>query len=48
MPGGEIVPAKAWKTDDGRYLGHRKYQIVSAGPDLVFNTEDDITYPSRF
>ena len=25
----------------------RRYQIVSAGPDMTFNTEDDITYPDR-
>lgn len=31
----------------GRFLNHAKYQLISAGPDGVFNNEDDITYPER-
>lgn len=30
----------------GRYLNHAKYQLISAGPDGVFNSEDDVTHPS--
>lgn len=30
----------------GRYLNHAKYQLISAGPDGIFNTEDDISHPS--
>jgi len=29
----------------GRFLNHAKYQLISAGPDGMFNTEDDITHP---
>jgi prepilin-type N-terminal cleavage/methylation domain-containing protein len=44
--GGE-VPVRAWKTAEGGYLGGRKYQIVSAGPDRTFITGDDVTWPER-
>lgn len=38
--------ARPWKNPDtGAWLNPRKFQLVSAGPDLVFNTEDDIVYP---
>lgn len=40
------VEAKAMKDDKG-YLNPRKYQILSAGEDLQFGTEDDICYPPR-
>jgi len=46
--GGEVVDAKAWKRADGGFLGAGKYQIVSAGKDRVFNTDDDVTWPERF
>jgi len=45
---GEVVDAKAWKRADGGFLGAGKYQIVSAGKDRVFNTDDDVTWPERF
>ncbi|QDU83885.1 Type II secretion system protein G precursor [Planctomycetes bacterium Pla163] len=31
----------------GRYANHAKYQLISAGPDGTFETEDDIYYPSK-
>lgn len=31
----------------GRFYNHAKYQLISAGPDGIFNTEDDITHPAR-
>lgn len=40
--------ARAWRNPrTGGYLGGVKYQIVSAGPDSVFNTDDDLTWPER-
>jgi prepilin-type N-terminal cleavage/methylation domain-containing protein len=45
--GGAVIEAKAWKNAAGSYLGEGKFQIVSAGPDRVFNTDDDITWPER-
>jgi hypothetical protein len=42
------VDAHAWKNPDSNgWLGNRSFQIVSAGADLTFNTEDDLTIPSR-
>ncbi len=41
-------PARAWRNPNSNgYLGARRYQLVSAGPDMVFNTDDDITWPER-
>lgn len=31
----------------GRYIGHAKFQLVSAGPDGEFGTEDDISHPKQ-
>ncbi len=31
----------------GKYLNPRKYQLISAGDDGLFGTEDDITLPNR-
>lgn len=40
--------ARAWRNPrSSGYLGGVKYQIVSAGPDSEFNTEDDMTWPER-
>lgn len=40
--------ARAWRNPNSSgYLGARRYQLVSAGPDMVFNTDDDITWPAR-
>ena len=41
------VFARPWKhPETGQWLNPRKFQIVSAGPDLSFNTDDDIVYPT--
>ncbi len=46
--GSLVEKAKAWKNvETGQYLGPRGYQIISAGPDQLFNTDDDLTYPER-
>lgn len=44
--GGELN-VRAWQDAEGGYLGGRKFQLISAGPDLQFNTDDDITWPER-
>jgi hypothetical protein len=43
---GGDVPVVAWKGAEGP-LGQRTYQMVSAGHDKIFNTEDDIVWPER-
>jgi prepilin-type N-terminal cleavage/methylation domain-containing protein len=43
---GETVKARAFKNPNSTgFLAPRKFQIVSAGPDMIFNTDDDIVYP---
>ena len=45
-PAGDVVPAVALKDSRGNYHGHKgKFQLLSAGPDGVFGTGDDIAYP---
>jgi len=45
---GEVIDAAAWKNPKtSGYLAPHKFQIISAGPDLRFNTEDDLTIPQR-
>lgn len=40
----EIVQARPWKSaKTGSYFKARGFQLISAGPDATFNTEDDIT-----
>ena len=46
-PGEPVVTVKARKRDDGSYYGQRKFQLLSAGPDLEFGTDDDIVWPSN-
>lgn len=46
-PGEAAVAVKAKKRDDGTYYGQRKFQLLSAGPDLDFGTDDDIVWPSN-
>lgn len=47
MGSGEEQRASAWKhPTTGSYLGGRRYQLVSAGPDARFNTGDDLTVPA--
>jgi len=45
LPEKDAVPVKAMKRDASTYVGHGKFQILSAGPDLIFGTGDDISYP---
>ncbi|MCB9887283.1 MAG: type II secretion system protein [Planctomycetes bacterium] len=45
-PTGDVVPAVALKDSRGNYHGHKgKFQLLSAGPDGVFGTSDDIPFP---
>ncbi len=39
--------ARAHKNAEGVHVGARRFQLVSAGADLAFNTDDDITVPER-
>ncbi|MHC4078565.1 MAG: type II secretion system protein [Planctomycetota bacterium] len=44
----EQETVRAWRNPlTNKYLNPRKYQLISAGPDGVFGTEDDVTYPER-
>jgi prepilin-type N-terminal cleavage/methylation domain-containing protein len=36
------VDAAPWKTTDGGFVHPRGFQLFSAGPDLLFNTPDDV------
>jgi prepilin-type N-terminal cleavage/methylation domain-containing protein len=47
--GGAVVRVRAWQDPKTkRPLGARKgWQLVSAGPDRAFNTDDDLTWPER-
>ena len=48
LESGEVVDVSAWKNPNSSgYLAPRGFQIISAGPDLKFNTSDDITLPDR-
>lgn len=47
LPGKEAVPVKAKRRDPSTYFGHGKYQILSAGPDLIFGNDDDIVWPKN-
>jgi len=41
------VSVKAKQRPDGTYYGANKFQLLSAGKDLIFGTEDDIVWPSN-
>lgn len=41
------VQVKAKRREDGSYYGAKKFQILSAGKDLTFGTDDDIVWPSN-
>ena len=43
----ETVPAKAKKRPDGTYLGAGKFQLLSAGKDGIFGTDDDLSFPEN-
>ena len=45
--GEPVVSVKARKRDDGSYFGQRRFQLLSAGADLKFGTDDDIVWPSN-
>jgi prepilin-type N-terminal cleavage/methylation domain-containing protein len=47
MPTGEVADVKALRGESGRPLNPTKYQLISAGPDQLFGTDDDLTYPER-
>ena len=42
--GGEVRATPAAQKDPlkGQYYKHDSFQVISAGPDCLFNTEDDI------
>ena len=45
---GDQLEAAAWRHPvTNQYLNKSKYQLISAGKDGEFNTDDDITYPPR-
>ncbi len=44
---GETQFVKAKKREDGRPYGDGKYQILSAGKDTIFGTDDDIVWPAN-
>ncbi len=41
------LTAKALRNADGMPLGGRKFQLLSAGRDQVFGTEDDLSWPQK-
>lgn len=41
------VRVKARRREDGSYYGAKRFQILSAGRDLTFGTDDDISFPSN-
>ena len=45
--GEAVVSVKARKREDGSYYGQRKFQLLSAGADLTFGTDDDIVWPAN-
>ena len=49
LPGGDglRLAAKALRNQDGQPIGGRKFQLLSAGKDQLFNTEDDISFPQK-
>jgi prepilin-type N-terminal cleavage/methylation domain-containing protein len=46
-PEQDAQPAKAKRRADGSYFGAGKYQLLSAGRDRTFGTEDDLSWPSN-
>lgn len=41
------VTVKAMRRGDGSYYGGRKFQLLSAGADGTYGTEDDLVWPSN-
>ena len=44
---GQEFSVTARKNEDGLPIGGRKFQILSAGSDQIFGTEDDLSFPSQ-
>jgi prepilin-type N-terminal cleavage/methylation domain-containing protein len=44
---GDTQFAKAKKREDGRPYGDGKFQILSAGKDMIFGTDDDLVWPKN-
>lgn len=44
---GEVVAVKAKKRPDGHYYGEGRFQLLSAGSDRTFGTEDDLVVPEN-
>ena len=42
-----VVSVAARKRPDGSYYGARSFQLLSAGADLTFGTDDDIVWPTN-
>jgi prepilin-type N-terminal cleavage/methylation domain-containing protein len=42
---GQTQTVTAKKNAEGLPLGKNKFQLLSAGPDMIFGTDDDICYP---
>jgi prepilin-type N-terminal cleavage/methylation domain-containing protein len=49
LPAGDglRLQARALRNVDNQPIGGRKFQLLSAGRDQLFNTEDDISWPQR-
>jgi prepilin-type N-terminal cleavage/methylation domain-containing protein len=45
MPEQDALPARAKKRADGTHLGAGKFQLLSAGKDGIFGTDDDLSWP---
>ena len=45
--GEDAVVVKAMRREDGNYYGQGKYQILSAGKDRTFGTDDDLVWPAN-
>lgn len=41
------VPARARRNASGGYLGGGKFQLLSAGKDGLFGTDDDVSFPEQ-
>ena len=46
-PEQDPLPAKARRRADGSYHGAGKYQMLSAGKDGIFGTDDDLVWPKN-
>lgn len=44
---GQRLTVKALRNADGMPIGGRKFQLLSAGRDQIFGTEDDLSWPQK-